>query len=91
MQKRDAVIRALKYGNLIELPLEIEGKAQSVYVSANPEMKNLNIFSKDMQPIKHEQIFFTTNTREQANQSNMPLANQKVEPDNEQKKSKIGR
>lgn len=93
MQKRDAVIRALKYGNLIELPLEIDGKVRPVYLAANPEMKCLNVYSKEMQPIKNEQIFpsITANS-EGINESNLSVVSQKVEPGIDDAKShKIGR
>jgi len=93
VQKRDAVIRALKYGNLIELPLELDGKIQPVYLAANPEMKCLNVYSKDMQPVKNEQIFpLTTSNKEQINESNVSAVSQKAEPGIDDTKShKIGR
>lgn len=92
-QKRDAVIRALKYGNLIELPLELEGKMQQVYLCANPEMKTLNVYSKEMQPIKTEQIFPPTITEnEQITESSVSAAVQKAESNNKETKSpKLGR
>ncbi|SDD71514.1 hypothetical protein [Pedobacter soli] len=92
MQKRDAVIRALKYGNLIELPLELDGKVQPVYLSANPEMKTLNVYSKEMQPIKTERIFPpSTAISDQISESNINEVSQNKEPNSEQTKSRIGR
>ncbi|RQO71533.1 hypothetical protein DBR40_17190 [Pedobacter sp. KBW01] len=92
-QKRESVIRALKYGNLIELPLELEGKTQPVYLCANPEMKTLNIYSKEMQPIKAEQIFSpTTASVVQIAAPDVSARVQKAESINEETKSpKIGR
>ncbi len=92
-QKRDAIIRALKYGNLIELPLALEGKMQQVYLCANPEMKTLNVYSKEMQPIKHEQIFPPTVARnEQVAEPNVSNGVQKAGASGEETKSpKIGR
>lgn len=91
-QKRDAVIRALKYGNLIELPLELDGKVQSVYLSANPEMKTLNVYSKEMQPIKTEHIFppSAANSK-QISESNINEVSQNKVTNSEQTKSRIGR
>lgn len=34
LKKKEAVIRALHYGNLISLSINIDGKEQPVYVSA---------------------------------------------------------
>jgi len=92
-QKRKAVIKALKYGNLIELSLELAGKVQPVYLSANPAMKSLNIYSKEMQPIRTEQIFpSAVENSQQINESGEGVVAQKFEPGVDgAKSSRIGR
>lgn len=56
-EKRDAAIKALKFGNLISLKMEVEGKIVPVYLSADPEYKSLNVYDQSMQPIRNERIF----------------------------------
>lgn len=56
-EKREAAIKALLYGNLISLKMEIEGKSTQVYLSADPEFKSLNVYNEHMLPFKSEQIF----------------------------------
>lgn len=51
-EKKDAVIKALRFGNLIELSLAKENGSQQVYVAANPKLKTLDLYSMNMQPIK---------------------------------------
>ncbi|WP_231426471.1 hypothetical protein [Pedobacter sp. Leaf250] len=53
---RESAIKALRYGNLISLPMEIDGKRQEVYISADPEQKTLNIFDQQMQSIHPDLI-----------------------------------
>ncbi|RZJ82675.1 MAG: hypothetical protein EOO20_24170 [Chryseobacterium sp.] len=54
---RESAIKALRYGNLISLPMEIDGKRQEVYISAEPEDKTLNIYDQQMQSIHTDLIF----------------------------------
>ncbi|MCX2476332.1 hypothetical protein OQZ33_18505 [Pedobacter sp. MC2016-05] len=54
---RESAIKALRYGNLISLPMEIDGKRQEVYISAEPEDKTLNIYDQKMQSIHPDLIF----------------------------------
>ena len=56
-------------------------------------MKTLNIYSKEMQPVKNEEIFPSlTANKEQINESNVSAVSQKVEPGIDDAKShKIGR
>jgi len=56
-EKKQAVTRALRYGNLVELSLSIDGKDQAVYVAANPRLKTLDIYSADMQQLWDNKIF----------------------------------
>lgn len=56
-EKREAAIKALLYGNLISLKMELAGKAVPVYLSADPEFKCLNVYNAEMHPLKNEQIF----------------------------------
>lgn len=51
-EKKEAVIKALRFGNLIELSLAKENGSQQVYVAANPKLKTLDLYSMNMQPIK---------------------------------------
>jgi len=63
-EKKDAVTRALRYGNLVELSLDISAKEQPVYVAANPRLKTLDIYSKDMQQLWDNQIFASEQSQE---------------------------
>ena len=56
-EKKVASIRALSYGNLISLSMEFEGKKIPVYVSANPELKRLDVFSSGMIALTKQQLF----------------------------------
>lgn len=56
-EKKMAGIKALSYGNLISLSLELEGKKIPVYVSANPELKRLDVFSSEMIALTKQQLF----------------------------------
>lgn len=56
-EKREAAVKALKFGNLISLKMELEGKITAVYLSADPEYKSLNVYDERMQPIKNDRMF----------------------------------
>lgn len=56
-EKLDAAIKALKFGNLISLKMELEGKVIPVYLSADPEYKSLNVYDERMQPIRQDRMF----------------------------------
>jgi hypothetical protein len=56
-EKKEALTRALRYGNLIELSLRVDEKEQQVYVAANPKLKTLDIYTKDMVRVRDNQIF----------------------------------
>lgn len=55
-EKREAAVKALKFGNLISLKMEVEGKTMPVYLSADPEYKALNVYNESMQPIRNERM-----------------------------------
>ncbi|TCD07702.1 hypothetical protein EZ449_14305 [Pedobacter frigidisoli] len=56
-EKNEAAIKALRYGNLISLEMELEGKKVPVYLCANPELRRLDIFDQEMRPLTGQQIF----------------------------------
>ncbi|WP_316824769.1 hypothetical protein [Pedobacter miscanthi] len=58
-EKKEAVIKALRYGNLVELPLKIGEKEEPVYLAANPKAKTLDLYSRDMKAIRDEHILGT--------------------------------
>ncbi|WP_316755625.1 hypothetical protein [Pedobacter aquatilis] len=59
-EKRESVIKALRFGNLISLKMEVEGKTIPVYLSADPEFKCLNVYNEHMHPLRNEQLFTGT-------------------------------
>jgi len=64
-EKKEAVTRALRFGNLIDLSINIEGKEQGVYVAANPRLKTLDIYSRDMVILRDNQLFSSEQLAEQ--------------------------
>ncbi len=48
LAKRESIIKALRYGNLISLTIQDSGILKPVYVSANPERKTLDIYDQQM-------------------------------------------
>jgi len=56
-EKKMASIKALSYGNLISLSMELDGKKIPVYVSANPELKRLDVFNTEMVLLTKQQLF----------------------------------
>ncbi|WP_316848561.1 hypothetical protein [Pedobacter psychrodurus] len=75
-EKKQAVTKALRYGNLVELSLSIDGKEHAVYVAANPRLKTLDIYSKDMQQLRDNQIF----SSQKAEGQNTPRAFEGILP-----------
>ncbi|MDN3586173.1 hypothetical protein QWY86_05815 [Pedobacter aquatilis] len=69
MEKREAAIKALLFGNLISLNMELEGKVTSVYLSADPEFKALKVYDEHMIPVRKEQIFSTVDFNQNLPQS----------------------
>jgi len=67
LDKRESVIKALRYGNLISLIINDSGLHTQVYVSANPENKTLNIYNQQM---------FIRPIRGMIDQENPPLQHQ---------------
>lgn len=55
-EKKDHLIKALHKGDLVQAELLIKDSTKSVFISANPEMKGLNIYDKQMKVIRDEQI-----------------------------------
>ena len=56
LEKKESAVKALRFGNLITLPILLDGKSEEVYVAANPEQKNLNIFDQRMQAIDQNRL-----------------------------------
>lgn len=65
-EKKAAVTRALRYGNLVQLSLNIEGKQELIYTAANARAKTLDIYSRGMQPLRDNVIFSSGETSAQA-------------------------
>ncbi|MFC3560165.1 hypothetical protein [Pedobacter jamesrossensis] len=63
-EKRESAIKALKFGNLISLKMEVEDKIMPVYLSADPEYKALNVFNERMETIRNERIFPNEDTNQ---------------------------
>jgi len=59
-EKKEALLKALRFGNLVELPLKIAEREEPVYLAANPKAKTLDIYSRDMKAIRDEHIFGAT-------------------------------
>ncbi|KQS36147.1 hypothetical protein [Pedobacter sp. Leaf194] len=55
--RKEKLIKELKNGGLSELEMMMDGKPLSVFVSAEPQFKTLNIYSRDMTRISDAQIF----------------------------------
>jgi len=55
--ERDTALKMLRNGNIPELSLTIDKKNVAVLLTANPQMKALDVFDKNMVPIRDEQIF----------------------------------
>ena len=71
-EKKMASIKALSYGNLISLSMELDGKKIPVYVSANPELKRLDVFNTEMVALTKQQLF--PDFSEMQNSNNQSLA-----------------
>jgi len=86
-EKRESVIKALRFGNLISLKMEVEGKTIPVYLSADPEFKCLNVYNEHMHPLGNEQLFTGTDR----NQNVAPGFSQPVDEPGQQASFKIKR
>jgi len=60
-QQQSSAIKALRFGNLIQLPIDHAGAIEQVFTRANPQHKVLDLFTLDMKP-----IYQTTNQIPQA-------------------------
>lgn len=50
-EKKDRLLSSLRRGNLQSVTIERNGAEEKVFVSANPQYKNLSLFDKDLKPI----------------------------------------
>lgn len=56
-EKMDAAISTLKNGNYLETEMTIDKKKTPVIIAANPQMKKMDIYDKNMNEIREESIF----------------------------------
>lgn len=54
--KKEEVLKNLKYGNLQDAELTIGKKSMPVMLAANPQMKTVDIYDKNMKEIRYEEI-----------------------------------
>jgi len=55
--ERAELMESLKKGAFGKVAMEIEGKLQFAVVSANPRMKNLDVYDEQMSPVRNDRIF----------------------------------
>lgn len=55
--EREGALRMLRNGNMPELNITIDKKGVAVLLSANPQMKTLEVYDKNMVAIREEKIF----------------------------------
>lgn len=55
--KKEEVLKTLKYGNFQDAELTIGKKSIAVLLAANPQMKTIDIYDKNMREIRDEEIF----------------------------------
>lgn len=67
--EKEAVLKDLKKGNLLEMKLAINGRIDPVFVAANPQMKTIDIFDKQMTELRSEDIF-SANEKHQSQVTN---------------------
>src|SRR3546814_201360 len=56
-EKKEGVLKDLKKGKLAEMRLDVNGELVPVFVAANPEMKTIDIYDKQMTELRSEDIF----------------------------------
>lgn len=56
-EKKEAALKALQFGNLISLEMELQGKITQVYLSANPASRSLDVYDAGMVRIREAAIF----------------------------------
>ena len=56
-EKLDEALKALRNGNLVTVDLTLNKKQVPVLIGANPIMKNLDVFDKNMEAIRDWEIF----------------------------------
>lgn len=55
--KRAEAVKTMTYGNLAEAVLTIGKKSEPVWIAANPQMKTIDIYDKNMREIRDQEIF----------------------------------
>ncbi|MES2446591.1 MAG: hypothetical protein V4546_05380 [Bacteroidota bacterium] len=55
--RKDEAIKTMAYGNLTEAVLTIGKKNETVWIAANPQMKTIDIYDKNMREIRDQEIF----------------------------------
>ncbi len=55
-EQKDALIKSLQKGNIQSATFQHNGEEQKMYVEANPQLKTVNIYDKDMKLQHHESL-----------------------------------
>lgn len=55
--KKEEVLKNLKYGNYQDAELTVGKKSMPVTLAANPQMKTIDIYDKNMREVRDEEIF----------------------------------
>src|SRR3546814_8892294 len=56
-EKKEGVLKDLKKGKLAEMRLDVNGELVPVFVAANPEMKTIAIYDKQMTELRSGDLF----------------------------------
>ncbi|WP_207424994.1 hypothetical protein [Pedobacter sp. SYSU D00535] len=87
---KEQIMSGLKKGNLTAANLKLDGKTVAVYLSANPEMKGIDIYDKKLIPIKDYPIWpdRQPNERDHSGGKNSISVQQEAEQGKQAKPSK---
>ncbi|WP_121811299.1 hypothetical protein [Mucilaginibacter kameinonensis] len=90
---QEALIKSLKKGNAQQVTVDINGKEQKFFVTANPQFKTVDVFDNKMKKVKREELLQPeqkqSNSQKQDNKQNQGKQQKEELPAKKQKRVKV--